>query len=498
MKKVFYFLNTVPEWVNVVKELDTLKDWKPILWVTTEILQEDIAKYLPETKIIDLQSHKRGEFNKSIYLNKKTILDETMIKEYAHCEKIVLAMMNRMDPTRHSFNYHQRVQLYYRILIYWLHTFEKYQPDLVFFDETPHVPFEYIMHEVAVKKKIKIFRFNPTHINHRLLLFGEVNKTPSYIKKRYHKLKNETGIYTLSRDIGEYYSKLQGTYKDATPYYMKKQPIDIKGSVSKLFFILKRVFQNKSDSSYQRTHNGYLQDFKLMKFLKVYNRVIGRLYKYRLLKEYNSLASSNIDLSKNYIYVPLHFQPERTTSPDGDIYENQWLMIQLLAQTIPSGWKLYVKEHSSQFRKDFSGEMGRNLEFYEELLLFKNVKLIPLEVSSYDLIDNSQLTATISGTVGLESIARNKRVLIFGHPWFEICEGVTNISNKEDIEIFFEKIFNKKINQENVKDFFKMVDELSLSANHSGNMWNRSFNQDENIENIIKLILLYEEKIETL
>ena len=496
MKKVFYFLNTVPEWVDIVSKLDEIKDWKPVFWVTTEILQEKIAKCLPSTKIVDLQSHKRGEFDSVIYLDKNTILDKKIIKEYSYCEKIVLAMMNRMDPTRHSFNYHQRVQLYYRILIYWFYTFDKYQPDLIFFDETPHVPFEYIMHEVAIQKNIKIIRFNPTHINDRLLIFGTVNKTPNYMINQYEEMKYNDNNGELCQDMNSYYAKLKGTYKDATPYYMKKQPIKIKSIISRLFFILKRVVQNKSDSSYQRTYNGYVQDSKFMKFIKFYNRMVGRFYKNKLLKTYNSLVTSNLTLSTHYIYVPLHFQPERTSSPDGDFYENQWLMIQLLAQTIPKGWKLYVKEHISQFRKDFSGEMGRNLEFYQELLLFENVQLVPLDVSSYDLIDNSQFTATISGTVGLESVVRDKRVLLFGHPWFEICEGVSSIKNKEDLDRFFEEVMGSTINQEHVKTFFKLIENISLSGNHSGNMWNSNFNKEQNINNLVKLIVNYSDKID--
>jgi len=495
MKKVFYFLNTVPEWIDVVKRLEENNQWKSLLWVTTETLQPAIKLNLPNTIIVDLQSHKRGEFNKKIYI-KNTVLDKNIIEEYYNCEKIVLAMMNRMDPNRHNFNYHQRIQLYYRTLMYWIYTFEEYQPDLVFFDETPHVPFEYIMHEVALKKNIKIVRFNPIHINHRLLFFGEVNKTPSYIQDRYKSIKNENKEYLLSKDIEEYYLKLQGTYKEATPYYMKKQPIDFKKALSKALLIISRVLQNRSDSSYQRTKDSYIQNFKMMKFIKVYNRFQGRVYKKRLLREYNSLVSKNIDLSKKYIYLPLHFQPERTTSPDGDIYENQWLMIQLLAQTIPNGWRLYVKEHISQFRKDFSGEMGRNIEFYKEVLLFDNVELVPLECNSFDLIDNAQAVATISGTVGLEAISRDKRVLVFGYPWYEICEGVTKVINKEDIVLFFKKTLNSKINQKNVKAFFKTIDDISLSANHSGNIWSKDFDREKNIKNLLEMINLYADKID--
>ncbi len=495
MKRVFYFLNTVPEWIEVVSKLQDDKNWHPIVWITTETLQEKIAITFPETLILDLQSHKRGEFDSLIYEVSENFLDKRIIDEYNSCEKIVIPMMNRMDPTRHNFNYHQRIQLYYRILSYWLYMFEKYKPDLLFFDETPHVPFEYVMYEVALHKGIRTIRFNPTHINHRLLLFGKVNETPNYLKERYEEILNSNEGKLLSHDVEEYYQKLQGTYEEAQPYYMKKESINVMKMFKQFIIIMKRFLMNQSDSSYQRTSEGYLQDFKLMKFIKIYNRISGRIYKYRLLREYRTLAVSKVDFSAKYIYVPLHFQPERTTSPDGDIYENQWLMVQLLSKKIPKDWKIYVKEHISQFRKDFSGEMGRNIEFYRELLLFSNVELVPLTVNSYDLIDNAQVTATISGTVGLESICRNQKVLLFGHPWFEICEGIIKIKYGEDLDNFFKKGMDKSIDQSAVKAFFKLIDEYSLPANHSGNIWNREMNPKKNVQNLLFLIEQYEDKI---
>ena len=487
MKKIFYFLNTVPEWIDVVKQLKVNRNWEPILWVTSEVLFDDVSQKFPNTLVLDLLSHRIGNFDKQIYSSKSNVLDKDSILEFQDCEKIVLAMMNRMDPTRHNFNYHQRVQLYYKTLIYWIYMFDKYEPDIVFFDEAPHIPFEYIMHEVARKKNVKIIRFNPTHINHRLLIFGELNSTPQYIKKLYNDIGTQKDII-LSEEINSYYKKLKGTYTEAVPFYMKPKRNKIDNIIKKILLISKRILKNESEPSYQRMKNDYLENSKLRKYIKLFYRINGILYKKNLLNEYNKLTTTNLDMNINYIYVPLHFQPERTTSPDGDIFENQWLMIQLLSKTIPKGWKIYVKEHISQFRKDFSGEMGRNIEFYQDILLFKNVELVPLSIDSYTLIDNAKVVATVSGTVGIEAVVRDKRTMIFGHPWYEICEGVSMIKNLIDIDEFFKNTFSTKIDHHKVKAFFKLIEQISLPANHSGNIWSREIDKEINTKNLLRLI----------
>ena len=65
----------------------------------------------------------------------------------------------------------------------------------------------------------------------------------------------------------------------------------------------------------------------------------------------------------------------------------------------------------------------------------------------------------------------------------------------KDIKEFFENKLTQNINQNYVKAFFKLIDEISYSGNHSGSIWNRSIDKQQNIKNLITLITQYEEKI---
>jgi hypothetical protein len=63
------------------------------------------------------------------------------------------------------------------------------------------------------------------------------------------------------------------------------------------------------------------------------------------------------------------------------------------------------------------------------------VRLIPIEANQFDLIDSSLAVATISGTVGIEGIARGKPALVFGDVWYERCQGAYRVRNLEDCRL---------------------------------------------------------------
>src|SRR5271166_613644 len=103
----------------------------------------------------------------------------------------------------------------------------------------------------------------------------------------------------------------------------------------------------------------------------------NRWVKHHLLelrKDYERRAAP-VDLSANYIYVPLHVQPERSTSPNGGIYVHSELMIETLAHAIPTNWLVYVQEHPLLFAPSNIGERGRRLCDYANFIALSNVRL---------------------------------------------------------------------------------------------------------------------------
>jgi len=119
-----------------------------------------------------------------------------------------------------------------------------------------------------------------------------------------------------------------------------------------------------------------------------------------------------------YIYVPLHLQPEMTTSALGGIYRDQLLMIEHLQQLLPDGWKILVKENPKQ------GPFARGAMFFHRLNRLEHVSMVPSDTDTKQLIKNSKLIATVTGTAAWEAIQMGIPAITFGHAWFNSLPGI--------------------------------------------------------------------------
>ena len=171
-------------------------------------------------------------------------------------------------------------------------------------------------------------------------------------------------------------------------------------------------------------------------------------------------------------------------------------MVQMLAHLAPNNWIIYVKEHNSQFAERLYGEQGRTHSFYSRLVELENVKLISGETSSFDLIDRAKVVATVTGTVGLESVIRSTPVLSFGHAWYALCEGVFAVKNSDDIITALEKIENGYIvNRDAVDSFLYSIEKVSFQCYlNPGNKSGVSFGEKENLKNLIHCLKTYSDK----
>lgn len=124
-----------------------------------------------------------------------------------------------------------------------------------------------------------------------------------------------------------------------------------------------------------------------------------------------------IDFNRKFVYFPLQFQPELTTSTLGGIYSDQLLAIESLSSILPDDFWIYVKENPKQ-----TGTM-RGPQFFKRLDRISNLIFLPSYANTFELIDNSEFVATVTGTVGWETIRKGKNVLVFGIPWYRKLPG---------------------------------------------------------------------------
>jgi hypothetical protein len=181
-----------------------------------------------------------------------------------------------------------------------------------------------------------------------------------------------------------------------------------------------------------------------------------------LKKYHHDLASAPVDFDRPYVFVALHYQPEKTTCPLGGNFYDQIYMLRLLSEALPEGWSLYVKDHPSQFVSSYTryGEHFRSVGFYQSINELSNARLIPLNTDAFTLIDRCQAVATVTGNSAWEGVIRGKPGLVFDHCWFKICKGNFYTPTLEKIVQVFEMIINGyQINDNHTKLFATVVEQ---------------------------------------
>jgi hypothetical protein len=288
----------------------------------------------------------------------------------------------------------------------------------------------------------------------------------------------------LSPETAAYMKNLTKSYEQAMPLHLKyklkrfRKGGDIGGALSILFLTAMETVKELllKDRDRQYLHKKYYEN-------------MGRFKRKKLLAHYKRLAHP-VDLTVPFIFVALQCEPERQTCPVGGVFGNQYLMIDLLSKLAPDGWKVYVKEHTSQFKSYQAAERSRTFEFYDLIASRPNVELVPLEYTSFELIDKARASSTVSGTVGWESVARGKPALLFGHSWYRDCKGVFTTHTVESCKDAIQQIQNGfKVNPEDVMRFAQVVESCSVRGYidrvyHKMNI----ISPEENVENLARAI----------
>lgn len=156
-------------------------------------------------------------------------------------------------------------------------------------------------------------------------------------------------------------------------------------------------------------------------YYKQYKLVLNKwifYFRYKKCKKYYHKA----DLTKKYVYMALHFQPEASTIVCAQKYEKQLFFIDSWAKSLPADTLLYIKEH-------YSNIGHRKEAFYTALKEYPNVVLIDPWENSRELIIHAEAVTTLTGSVGWEGMLLRKPVIISGNVFYENAPGVVKVED---------------------------------------------------------------------
>jgi len=477
-------------WLKISEKLLAEKTIQPVYWIG--FYDDDSEINVPQ-KHPGIIYQSRWDAWKGIFPDEiekvytKYTLTPDFLNTIANFELQAMSMMDRMDPDRHRFAFAERQRFFRNLLRKWFACIDIYKIDLVIGDRIPHRPYDFALYLVCTYLQKEYMFLNITNIPNRLIWSHNVSYVSPVIKQKYEKVISDTSEMNLNEisknidgDIMEIYHRLKKSYDDATPTYMinhKKNQSKNSNIFNLGMNFIKGFFTNTNKSIHSRRNKGILQDlsdihpYSKRRHRKIedskynviqYGYLAYKAIRYkRMMKNYYQSLSVIPDFSKNYICFALHYQPEATSNPSGDIFTDQYLAVEQVASQIPDNWYIYVKEHTSQFLTISEGQKSRFKHHYEDLLKIPNVKLVSLEANPFDLIDNSKAVATITGTVAWEAIIRKKPTIIFGFSWLESYHGIKKIINNMDIESILDYINNYEHDEKALLQFLLTIQEVS-------------------------------------
>ncbi len=408
-----------------------------ILWGFTK----EMAEAVENVKSIELIEcfHSRAKFNHcKIDIDEYKPYDKDVYdKVYKSLPRYFVSRNRPKQMYLKCDKFYDYVDFFNIYFQYFYNLIKNEKPDAVFFDDIPHLGPDIIFFEIAKAIGIKTVILAQSLFPNRLMYCDSVENLGN--AKHMMKLNDDEFI-------------IEKKYKKDLFYMRKKFPT---------IGILKNI---------RSLNRAYLTIINILKFPYTI------AYNIRI----NKHISKNIDLTKNFVYFPLHLQPEMTTDSLGGIYRDQMLAIERTAELLPKDWFVYVKENPYQ------DEFRRGRCFFQRLRMLKNVKLVPPNTSTYDLIEKSKFVATITGTAGWESISGGKNVLVFGQAWYKYLPGVFEYS--KDFKL--DDILNYKINHTELQlKFNKLYQSMGTCVvSKSYRKIIKNFDSTKNLSELAKLI----------
>ncbi len=160
--------------------------------------------------------------------------------------------------------------------------------------------------------------------------------------------------------------------------------------------------------------------------IKPWHEIIDKIkIKYRSLIGTKGLFERPV-AGEVFAFFALHVEPEAYPMLVAPFYIDQLWLVKQTARSLPVNAKLYVKDHPAMVA-------NRPRSFYKELAKIPNVRVIDPFISSFNLIQESFLTFTITGTAAWEAILLKKPVIIFGDVFFskltmvKVCRNITDL-----------------------------------------------------------------------
>jgi len=466
MKKVIYHEFSNLQRSNIVEDLYQQYNWYPVLLSGEDSFS--IRAWLKENHsdcfLVDTMRLRQAQFDYSIF-DASYSIDLNIINELSRYESSYLSLLGTFqDPTGWVYGYEERKRFYYDILKYWNTVIRNLKPDIIVFYTWPHTPTCYALYLICKHYyKIDVLYIDPLPLFEGHYHF--IGCSLEQLYKPFMKAYESDREFELEDDVINYISTVKAKEGKTPEYIQAAYSFNSQKYLfwKELFVLFLKTLINGNGFrvgkiDWKKNKHRYDSLKSRMNQFEYYIFLLSLTKKNKKLKQYYDANISSVDLTEDYIYFAAPYQPEAVTTPNAGAFQDVLLVVDILSQALPDGWVIYYKEHPSTFLPNFRAALKRNADFYNKLTSFPNVKLIPSDENSFNLIDSAIAVSTIGGTVAWEALLRKKPAINFGAAWYQGCKSLFNIETVEDVRCAFDLISSGYLpDQEDVKRYVAVV-----------------------------------------
>lgn len=302
-------------------------------------------------------------------------------------------------------------------LVHWSSRLNSVRPDLVMFSVTPHFLESYALYIAAKSMNVPTLHFQPSAIAPRMLPRASISEE---ITISLNRMSNDETADESTRIFEESLSRIMSNIQ---PTYMARQrDLDtssrkLRGRLSSIRWAIKwmrqRRFENRLNWEPLPRHPEALK-----RFLQVLNPTLSG----RELRHSWSLNSGPSSRDRPFALFALHYEPERTSTPESCRYGPQIQQVLLAREHLPDSISLVVREHPSQLSPSLRGHRGRSALTYDFLSRQPGIEIVRDERLD-NLVRDAHVVFTGTGNVGIEAALIGTPTVYFGYPWWSGMPG---------------------------------------------------------------------------
>jgi len=360
-----------------------------------------------------------------------------------------LKIMDRQDDVG-IYNRLEREALFYSLFLYYYSLVKTKKVDFLICSDAPHVIGNLMLYGVC--DILDIPTYHLTYSSVLPLFYLSRNFYGNYVKI----LKNSTAQEKWFEDTQldpalDSIQILSGHF--AAPSYMTAQKnYDKNNGLKQLYKHCKGLLRGIFRHSKKKPRQNVNQSLFLEKnHQQLFHQIFIELRRTQLKESYLS-GMSKVSLEDNFVFFPLHYEPERTSLPDGGHYYQTYDALVALREFVPNDIPIYIKEHYSQFSTKLVGYRGRSPYFYKVIQSLPNVFLVDPFLSSEKFINRAFFTATQTGTASFEAACLGRKAVLFGYTNFSNCP---NTYSFDELNSYEELLSEKIHSREDIKQFFR-------------------------------------------